>query len=269
VILGIGDFYRKALVMPDILIALLILVILALLIIRRSTVLEYQKGLLYSHGKFIRILEPGEHFYLSIFQTITKIDIRTANVTLAGQEMLTSDNVGIKISLAASFRVSDAYIAINKVINYQESLYLLLQLSLRDIIGSLEVEELLSKRADISKQLHDNSLSQVSALGVELISVSIKDIMFPGELKNIFAQVVNAKKEGLAALERARGESASLRNLANAAREFDNNPNLMQLRLLQVLEKSSGNTFLLMPPESSGINKLVTTSAGKTKNSKV
>lgn len=88
-------------------------------------------------------------------------------------------------------------------------------------------------------------------LGLRLISVNLKDIMFPGKLKEVFAQVVNAKKEGLAALEKARGETAALRNLANAAKMLEGNPNLMQLRLLQAIKEPSGNTFVLGMPSPS------------------
>src|SRR4030067_2173938 len=92
-----------------------------------------------------------------------------------------------------------------------------------------------------------SSKDKASELGVELLAVNIKDIMFPGELKNIYAQVVNARNEGLAALERARGESAALRNLANAAKLMENNPALFQLRLLQAVGSNSGNTIILSP----------------------
>jgi regulator of protease activity HflC (stomatin/prohibitin superfamily) len=87
--------------------------------------------------------------------------------------------------------------------------------------------------------------------------VSIKDISFPGELRNTFAQVVNARKEGLAALERARGESAALRNLANAAHLLDEHPNLQHLRLLQTLERQGGNTVVILPPEAGAALKAI------------
>lgn len=90
---------------------------------------------------------------------------------------------------------------------------------------------------------------KIKELGLKLISVSLKDIMFPGKLKEIFAQVINARKECLAALEKARGETAALRNLANAAKMIDSNPNLMQLRLVQALGQSSGNTLILGMPQ--------------------
>jgi regulator of protease activity HflC (stomatin/prohibitin superfamily) len=241
-----------------------LLISVAALTIRRCVILEYQRGLLYNQGKFVSILEPGPHFYFSLYQMVKMVDIRTVTVTIPAQEVLSSDNVGIKISLAASYRVSDPYLVINKVFNYQETLYLLIQVNLRDIVGSLSVDDLLAKREEMGKLLFEKSRNQASENGVELFFVNIKDIMFPGELKNIFAQVVNARKEGLAALERARGESAALRNLANAAHALDNNPNLLQLRLIQSLEKSSGNTVVIMPPESGVISKLVDRSSGKT-----
>ncbi|MBN2311251.1 MAG: hypothetical protein JXR94_19895, partial [Candidatus Hydrogenedentes bacterium] len=96
--------------------------------------------------------------------------------------------------------------------------------------------------------------SKIAELGLRLISVDLKDIMFPGKLKEMFAQVVSARKEGLAALERARGETAALRNLANAAKMIENNPNLMQLRLLQALGEASGNTLVLgMSPQAAPV----------------
>jgi regulator of protease activity HflC (stomatin/prohibitin superfamily) len=228
---------------------LLAITIVVINAIRKEIIYEHQRGLLYRNGKFVRILEPGLHHYNLWSYTCSKVDVRIQNVTIASQEVLSADNVSIKMSLAASYKVSDPYLAINKIANYQEALYLILQLNLRDVIGSLPIETLLAKRAEISKTLFDNSLEQAAEIGLQLIAVNIKDIMFPGELKTIFAQVVNARHEGLAALERARGESAALRNLANAAKLLDNNPSLLQLRLFQVLENSSGNTVVLTPPD--------------------
>ncbi|HSD84806.1 MAG TPA: slipin family protein [Anaerolineae bacterium] len=236
--------------MEYVLVIALVLIVSAALTVRRCVVFEYQRGLLYNRGKFVVVLPPGDRLYLRPFHTITKVDIRTVNVTIPGQEVLSSDNIGLKISLAAGYRVADPYLALSKVVNYQETLYLFLQLNLREIISSLAVDDLLAQREVIGQQLYEKSTSRAVEIGLELLFVNIKDIMFPGELKNIFAQIVNARKEGLAALERARGESAALRSLANAASVFDNNPNLLQLRLFQVLEKSSGNTVVMLPPES-------------------
>ncbi len=233
---------------------ILVIFILILLFIfwtvRRFTVLEYQRGLFYSRGKFVRLLEGGDYWYFRLFQFIQKIDLRKQYVTILGQELLTADNVSLKISLAAAYQVTDPVLAINQVVDYQAALYLLIQLNLRDVIGAIEVDELLARRTELGKLLLEKSSVQAAELGLQLSLVGIKDIMFPGELKTIFAQVVNARKAGLATLERARGESAALRNLANAAKLLDENPGLSQLRLYQLLESTTGNTVVILPGES-------------------
>ncbi len=236
----------------------LILVVLAVVVviifkltIKRITILEYEKGLKYVRGKFRKIVEPGQYWYLPFFSMIQKVDIRPCFVSITGQEVLSSDGVTLKLSLAANYQVSDPNTAINKVQNYQEALYLELQLALRQIVSSANIDTILENRNDLSKKLMEMTETRIQELGLKLISVNLKDIMFPGQLKQIFAQVVKARKEGLAALEKARGETAALRNLANAAKMIESNPSLMQLRLLQSLGESSGNTLILgMPAQS-------------------
>ena len=214
-------------------------------------IFEYQSGLLYTNGKYVRTLMPGAHWHFPPWQSIQKVDMRELTVTIPGQEALSADNVSLKVSIAVGYKVVDPYIAINKVQRYQDALYQAIQLGARDIIGSLEVDALLAKRAEMGRMLFERVSEKAAAFGVQLLLADIKDIMFPGELKNIFAQVVNARKEGLAALERARGESAALRNLANTAHLLDDNPNLRQLRLLHALEKNGGGTILVIPTEGS------------------
>jgi regulator of protease activity HflC (stomatin/prohibitin superfamily) len=215
--------------------------------VRLYVVSEHERALLYRLGRFRRLLNPGSHWLFRPWHSAQKIDMRARFVTMAGQELLTADNIGIKISLVASFRVEDPYRAINETENFYEALYLLLQLQLRDLIGALAVDDLLTKRQEIGTRLHEHTAPQAAEIGLTLLTVGIKDIMFPGDLKQMFAQIVNARKEGLAALERARGESAALRNLANSAHLLDKNPALLQLRLLQALSSGSGNTVVLVP----------------------
>lgn len=217
------------------------------LVLMPCTILEHERGLLYRRGRFQRVLDPGGYWFLRRLHTVYRIDMRERYVTLVGQEVLTADNISIRISLAASFKVADPFRAVNETEKFHEALYLLLQLRLRDLVGALNVDELLAKRQEIGAQLHENMTAPAAAIGLTLVMVGIRDIMFPGDLKQIFAQIVNARKEGLAALERARGESAALRNLANAARLLENNPALLHLRLLQTLGSSSGNTVIWGP----------------------
>lgn len=222
-----------------------ILVLFALRNVRLQTIYEYQYGLYYRGGKFQRVLGPGQYWYLLFYQSIYALDGRTQTVSIPGQELLTSDRVSVKISLAASYRIRDAERAFHATATYQVALYLFLQLRLRALLSAIPIDELLTKRNVLGEQIFQDCKNQAEEIGLDLLSVGIKDIMFPGELKNIFAQVVNAKNEGLAALERARGESAALRSLANAAHLLESNPNLFQLRLLQTLNATSGNTVVL------------------------
>lgn len=211
---------------------------------KRIVIFEHERGLKYNKGKFVGILKPGLYRYISYFNSISKVDIRPTYIAIPGQEVLSSDGVTLKVSLAANYEITDPNIAINKVQNYAQALYIELQLSLRNIIGLQDIDTILEHKEEISKKLMEQTCEKIAALGVKLISVDVKDIMFPGKLKEIFSQVVSARKEGQAALERARGETAALRNLANAAKMLDDNPNLMQLRALQALGETSGNTLV-------------------------
>lgn len=242
-----------ALLLAIVLVALLVVMIGR--VVQRITVFEYERGLKYERGRFTGVLEPGQYWIVRSKTAIKRVDIRPRVVTISGQEVLSSDGVSVKVSLAANFAIVEPDLAINKHGNYQESLYLQLQLAAREILGGVDVETMLANRGELSNRLLESGRPQAEALGLELIDAGVKDIMFPGKLKDLFAQVLAAKQEGLAALERARGESAALRNLANAARMLDDNPNLVQLRVLQAIGETSGNTVVLgvpgLPPQLS------------------
>ena len=222
--------------------------------IQRMTVFEYERGVKYVRGKFETILEPGQYWYFPFFTHIQKVDIRPCFVSITGQEVLSSDGVTLKVSLAAKYEIVDPHTALHKAQNFQEALYLELQLALREIIGAAAIDDLLEQRQEFSKRLLELTATKIQELGLKLLSVNIKDILFPGPLKQMFAQVVKARKEGQAALEKARGETAALRNLANAAKMIESNPNLLQLRILQAIGESSGNTLVLgMPSQTTTI----------------
>jgi regulator of protease activity HflC (stomatin/prohibitin superfamily) len=227
---------------------ILLVVILVLFLSRLvtlQTVFENERGVVYRNGRFHRVLQPGRHWTFAFLEKVQSVDVRARVITIPGQDVLTSDNITVKVSIAVNFKVDDPFKALNSSFNYFESLYSIVQLELRDLFGITPIDELLAKRGEIGKALFEKSRDKVGELGLILMSADIKDIMLPGDLKNIFAQIVNARNEGLAALERARGESASLRNLANTARLLENNPALLQLRILQALDGKSGNTIVL------------------------
>lgn len=134
---------------------------------------------------------------------------------------------------------------VNSVVDADQALYLVVQVALRKVIGTLDIDEVLERREQLGELIHTQAKESPEQFGMRLLSVDIKDITFPGSLKQTFAQVVKARHDGLAALERARGEAAALRSLANTAKILDGNPTLMNLRLLQSLDESSGNSLVL------------------------
>jgi regulator of protease activity HflC (stomatin/prohibitin superfamily) len=219
--------------------------------VRRIIVYEYQKGLKYTNGRYVATLNPGQYWILAKFSSILHVDIRPQFVTIPGQDVLSADGVTLKISLAAEFQVADPHVAINRNTSFQNSLYLTLQMAVREIVGKEKIDALMENRAGFSAKLTELTSGKATEYGLKLMSADIKDIMFPGEMKRAFAQVVKAQKEGQAALEKARGETAALRSLANAARMMDDNPNLLQLRALQAFADTGGNTLVLgLPPGS-------------------
>lgn len=233
---------------------IVIVIAIVLLYVRASftkqTVFEFERGLRYTNGKLRDVLAPGSHWVYRRNTTVRKVDVRPRVVAVPGQEVLSADGVSLKVSLAATYEVTDPGVAINTVESYEQAIYTTLQLSVREIIGGAKIDDLLQRREEFSARLMELSLEPVSKFGVKLISCSIKDVMFPGPLKKMFAQVVQAQKEGQASLERARGETAALRNLANAARLIEEKPSLMQLRLLQEVAGQSGNTIVLGFPQA-------------------
>jgi regulator of protease activity HflC (stomatin/prohibitin superfamily) len=225
-------------------------IIAKVLPIKRVIVYEYQKALKYQKGRYTATLDPGQYWVSSLSTLVVPVDVRSEFITIQGQDVLTADGVTIKISLAAEFQVIDPNLAVNKTANFRSNLYLGLQMALREIVGKEKIDALLENRAGISGKLMEMAKDKAADMGVKLISADVKDMMFAGEIKKAFAQVVKAQKEGQAALERARGETAALRSLANAARTMDDNPNLLQLRALQALADSSGNTLVLGMPNN-------------------
>lgn len=212
----------------------------------RITIFEYERGLKYVKGRFKQVLPPGQYWvWLLGNTTIRKVDIRPQYIAVPGQAVLTADGVGLKVSLTALYEITDPAAAINQVSSYYQALYLIVQDALREVVEAIAIDDLIANRTQLNDQLLAKAADPVAAIGLKLTRLSIKDLMLPGELKKLYAQVVQARQEGLAQLERARSETAALRSLANAARLANDNPALLKLRLLQALEQSQGNTFFI------------------------
>ena len=211
----------------------------------RVIVHDYERGLRYQGGKLSGLLNPGAYTFLRPLAEIRVLDVRPTWLMVEGQEVPTKDGVAVKVSLAARYVIGDAVTTVTADQDSRRAFYLVLQLALREAIARRTVEEALQARVAIGQELAERCAGDATALGLELLSVAIRDVMVPGELKRAYAAVLAARKDGEAALERARGETASLRNLANSARLLDDSPGLLRLRALQEVGKSTGNTIML------------------------
>ncbi|WNG45411.1 slipin family protein [Archangium minus] len=218
------------------------------LLVHKVVVPEGFTTLLYRQGRFVRVLAPGAHWVLRPGYGTQQVDMRQRYLTVPGQEVLSQEQVGLKVSLAVRFAVAEPEPALHRVQNYTEALYLAVQLVLREEVGRHPLEELVSGRISLGQRMRERVADAVRAFGLSVEEVEVKDVMLPPELRRAFAESLKAKKEAQAALEKARGESAALRNLANASRLVEQHPSLLDLRMLQTLSGASttpGNTFVL------------------------
>lgn len=222
---------------------------------QRITIYDYEKALHYKDGKLIATLKTGTYRYSPKNEQIVKYDSRLTSLTVPAQEVISKDSVGIKITMYATYLIVNPELLASQLNSYWDTIYSNLQLSLRDVIADRDIETVLTERESINESVFLRVKAELENYGINLQSVSVKDIMFPGNLKQLFAQVAVAKQEGLASLERARGETAALRSLANAAKMMDDNPNLYNLRLIQVLGESSGNTVVVGSSDATNIVK--------------
>ena len=224
--------------------AIVVAVIIILSTLRSVTVFEYERALTYRRGRFKDVLGPGRYWYNAYCTAVEKYDGRPRFLSLKGQEILTSDGVPLKISIAVGYEIEDFNIAVNRIGNkFQDALYLVLQLALREVVSSYKIDDIVGHRDAISEQLMKKAEGKIQELGLKLIFADVKDVMFPGEMKRVFTQVARARQEGLAMLEKARGETAALRSLSNVGKVLRDNPALMQLRALY----SSGTIILSIP----------------------
>lgn len=234
----------------------LIIAILLVLLVRATvsivTVHDYERGLRYRNGRFTGLVDPGTHITIPPYSEVHLLDARPGAIAIEGQEVLTADGVPLKLSLVARYVVGDPVAAITADQNFLRALHLELQLGLREVVTAGTVDDILAERSKLGPAVLERVASHLARIGIELLAADVRDLMVPGDLKRVFAGVVAARKEGEAALERVRAETAALRNLANAGRLVEDNPGLLQLRMLQQLAGSSGNTVMLSMPDGTG-----------------
>lgn len=203
---------------------------------------DNQVGLLAVNGKFERILKTGSYGFWKYNRSITVklIDGRLQNLDVSGQEILTKDRVSLRINLSGNYQVVDPEKAATSLADYKDFLYKELQLELREAVGTKSLDELLIDKDSISRTIADSIRGKAGEYGLKVVSVGVKDIILPGEMKQILNQVVEAQKQAEANLIKRREETAATRSLHNTAKVMENNPTLMRLKELEALEKIAG-----------------------------
>lgn len=222
----------------------LIVALIGSRVIGSTTVHDYERGLRFLRGKFVGLVDAGTSYYFRPTTEIRVLDIRPTSMTIEGQEVLTSDRVALKISLVARYVIGDPAAFVLSDSAATHTMYLDIQLGLREVVAGRTVDEILAARTTIGPEILAAVAPQVMTIGIELVAVDVRDVMVPSDLKRAFAAVIAARHEGVAALERARGETAALRSLANAGRMVGDNPGLLSLRVVQELAAGSGNTIM-------------------------
>jgi regulator of protease activity HflC (stomatin/prohibitin superfamily) len=199
----------------------------------------HQRGLAIVDGAPAIELQPGLHaFWKNVAQIrLFAVDSREQTLDLGGQEILTADKVTLRLNAVVNFRVVDPLAAVTDVDDAKQALYRQAQLALRAVVGTVELDRLLAEKDAITAELLVSLREAVARSGVAVGSFGIRDVILPGEMKEILNRVVQAKKAAEASLLTRREEVASARSQANTARIFEANPTLMKLKELEVLEK--------------------------------
>jgi len=228
---------------------LILIIILVLVSIRQIS--EYERGIKFTCGKFTKIMNPGWRLVLPIFQSYKKIDIRTKVIDVPEQEVITKDNVSVKINAVIYYNIFDASKALLAVENFHYAVSQLAQTTMRNIVGSVTLDELLTGREQISENICKIVDEATDGWGIKVQNVELKDVALPGEMQRVIAKVAEAEREKQAVITKAAGELEASKNLAQAAETLSSSPGALHLRTLSTINDVSSdqsNTIIFALP---------------------
>jgi regulator of protease activity HflC (stomatin/prohibitin superfamily) len=212
---------------------------------------QWEKGVVFQLGKFSRISGPGLFFIIPVIEEVKKIDMRVLTMDIPSQQVITRDNVPVKINGVIFFKVDDPANAIIKVQDYRYAISQYSQTSLRDVIGQMTLDQLLTEREEIGKKIEANVEKDTEAWGLEVTGIRIQDIDMPEDLKKMMSRQASAEREKRATITKAEGDRDAAANLALAAKTMAQSPGAMQLRTLQTIDglgPTASNTVVLAVP---------------------
>jgi len=226
--------------------ALLMVILSSLKIVK-----EYQRGVKFTLGKFSGIMTPGLRIVIPVIQSWQRVDIRVKAVDVPDQDAITRDNVSIKVNAVLYYKVADSKKAIIEVEEFDYAVSQLAQTTMRDVVGEVSLDELLSKRDSVSKRIREIVDKATDPWGIKVESVELKHVELPEQLKRTIGKEAEAEREKRAVIIKAQGEVIASDNLAKAARTLASGPGALHLRTLQTLNDLSSdksNTVVLGLP---------------------
>lgn len=231
----------------------LLILILCVVIPGVRIINQFERGVVLRLGKYSRTLDPGFHVIIPYLDKMVKVDVRTTPMDIPKQEVITRDNVTVNVDAVVYARVIDARKAVLETTNYHYATSTFAQTALRDITGNFELDEILSKRDEISSQIREIVDIQTDKWGIDIESVKLQNIELPADMKRAMAKQAEAERERRAAIISAEGEKSAAAAVAEAAHLLANTPGGLNIRTLQTLEKisvdPSQKTVILLPTD--------------------
>jgi regulator of protease activity HflC (stomatin/prohibitin superfamily) len=195
-------------------------------------------------------LAPGRYAYWKNVAKVNavRIDMRETMIDVGGQEIMTADKVTLRLNALVTYRVVDARQSVSVADDARQTLYREAQLALRAVVGGRDLDDFLAAKDTVARELEEALCERAKALGLKIVSVGIRDVILPGEMKDLMNKVTQAKKAAEANLIARREETAAMRSQANTAKLLEGSPTLMRLRELEVLERvaSSGKLNVVL-----------------------
>ena len=207
-------------------------------------------GVVFTDGEFVETLTPGRYaFWKDVTKvSVVRVDMRETMVDIGGQEIMTADKVTLRLNALVTYRVVDARQSVSVADDARQSLYREAQLALRAVVGARDLDDFLAAKDAVAREVEEILRERAKALGLKIAAVGVRDIILPGDMKDLMNRVTEAKKAAEANLIARREETAAMRSQANTAKLLDGSPTLMRLRELEVLEKvaSSGKLNVVL-----------------------
>lgn len=236
--------------MPGIIWTVLIVFILVLLMAIKQ-INQYQKGVRFTLGKYTGLMEPGWKLVFPIFQSYQKVDLRVKAVDVPNQEAITKDNISVSVNAVIYYRVQEADKAVLEVENFYYAISQLAQTTMRNAVGQVDLDELLSQRERVSESIRSIIDKATDPWGIKVLNVELKDITLPEEMKRVIGKQAEAEREKRAIIIKAEGEKMAADNMAKAAQILSESTGALHLRTLQSindLSSDQSNTIVFAVP---------------------